>query len=184
MTGIESDTAYEPALPTPSPYLGVDLPGHNAVHGYVAKHPAVSDLLMQPGIVLAEVLAVNIAASSIFSYLAPNTFILLSVERVFSLLVNLGLAGGFLLLFMVSRRAGKHAVQFKQAAGAGLAMALLTGPVLYISLGNHALGPIVLLVIALYAGTWGLRKVYGRRESPLLNASSDTLYPPLLGEEL
>src|SRR5665213_776149 len=101
MTGSEADHSLTHALPMPSPYLGVDPLARNAVQGYVTKHPGVSDLLLQPGIVLMEVLAVNIAASSIFSYLDPNTFIFLPAERIFSLVVNLVLAGGFALLFLV-----------------------------------------------------------------------------------
>jgi hypothetical protein len=134
--------------------------------------------------VLIEVLATNVAASGAFAYLAPGSFLFLPTQRMVALAVNLALAVGFVLLFIASHRAGKHATHLRQAASAGLAMALLTGPVLYISIGRNAFGPVFLLVLALGAAARGLMDAHRQREIPLLDEGGEAPYPPLLCDDL
>jgi hypothetical protein len=157
--------------------------GYNVVQGYVTSRPALPAVLLRPGVVLVEVLATNVVASSIYAHFAPNTFIILSIERMFSLVVNLVLAMGFLLVFAACHRIGKHAIPLQRAAQAGLAMALLTGSVMYVSIGNNALGPILLLLFVLGAFVHSIRKAYRQQTSPVLGSGGEVIHAPLLSND-
>ena|GEM_PF-3109767 len=184
MISIESADSCGGVQTALNSYPDLDLPRHNGIQGYVTPHPPVPAWLLRPGIVLIEVLATNVAALGTFASLAPGSFLFLPTQRLVALAVNLALAVGFFLLFIASHRAGRHAAHLRQAAKAGLAMALLTGPVLYISIGRNAFGPIFLLVLALSAAVRGLMDAYRQREIALLDAGGEAPYPPLLQDGL
>ncbi|HVA91879.1 MAG TPA: hypothetical protein VNL71_18790 [Chloroflexota bacterium] len=115
--------------------------------------------------VLIEVVGANAIASSIFAHLVPNTFIFLPAQRTFFLAFNLALAAAFLLLLAGRKYIGKRAASVQRAAQTGCAMALLTGPLLYLSIGRWAPGLILLLVIALGGfsqSVWNVRRQRAR----------------------
>ncbi|HXT38258.1 MAG TPA: hypothetical protein VN837_22000 [Chloroflexota bacterium] len=135
----------------------------NAVQGYVPARLTLTTLMRRPGMVLIEVVAANAIASSIFAHLAPNTFIFLPVQRTFFLAFNLVLAAAFLLLLAVHRHIGKRVASVQRTTQAGFAMALLAGPLLYLSVGRWAPGMILLLVIALVGSIQSMRNARRQR---------------------
>ncbi|MGH2391124.1 MAG: hypothetical protein ACRDIE_23255, partial [Chloroflexota bacterium] len=78
---------------------------------------------------------------------------------------NLALAVAFLLVLAGQRMIGKPAAHVQRAAQAGFVMALLTGPLLYASLGRWAPGLILVLAIALVGFIQSMRNVRCRREA-------------------